>query len=483
MSVVVPGPRDELYWSRAALEAEEKRVFEICNGCRLCHNLCPSFPALFDAVDALDPSNGAEEPASAPVAVDALGNHEAATAHAAPPRDDILGQHEALQKLPLRVHQEVVDLCYQCKLCDPICPYTPPHEFAVDFPRLMLRHKAIDAREHGVPLQDQVLGDPDRIGRVGTTIPGIANAMTTLRPNRVAMEATVGIHRDRKLPTFSSPTFLAWYRSTHPTMPEPIEVDGPKVVLFYTCSVQWNEAQVGRAAVEVLEHNGFTVFSPEMRCCGMPALDGGDVPRATAWAEQNVQTLLRYVQSGCDIVAPGPTCSFMMKKEWPEYLGTNAARLVASHAFDLMEYLAKLRKEGRLREDYTAEPVGKIAYHLPCHLKIQKIGYRSRDLLKRLPGAEVSLVDQCSCMDGTWGMKTQFYDLSKQGSQKLMDGLKKAEAPVWSSDCLIAKLQLEEQSDRQVKHPIEIMWAAYGGRPDASIPKMPPVEPPPKEAE
>lgn len=480
MAVELPGPRDEAYWSREALVAEEKRVFEICNGCRLCFNLCPSFPALFDAVDELDPTAGVEVPPShAPVEVDALGNHAAATGghHAAAPRDDILGQHDALQRLPLTVHQEVVDLCYQCKLCDPICPYTPPHEHAVDFPRLMLRHKAIDAREHGVPLQDRVLGDPDLIGRVGTALPALANAATSFRPNRIAMDMTVGIHRDRQLPTFSSPTFLRWFGATHPSPPDPAAVDGPKVVLFYTCSVQWNEMLVGRAAVEVLEHNGITVFAPEMRCCGMPALDGGDVPRATAWAEQNVRALLPYVQAGCDIVAPGPTCSFMMKKEWAEYLGTDDAALVGARAFDLMEYLAKLRKEQRLREDYTAEPVGKIAYHLPCHLKVQKIGYRSRDLLKRLPGAEVTLVDQCSCMDGTWGMKTQYYDLSKQGSQKLMDGLKKAEAPTWSSDCLIAKLQLEEQSDRKVKHPIELMWRAYGGREDAPLAKLPPITP------
>lgn len=480
----IPTPREPEYWSREALIAEEKRVFEICNGCRLCWNLCPSFPTLFDAVDALDPDKGepvADKPSMAP---DALGNHAFATGgdHAAAPREDILGQAEALEKLPPSVYQKVVDLCYQCKLCDPICPYTPPHEFGVDFPRLMLRHKAIDAKEHGVKLQDRVLGDPDLVGKLGTIAPAIANWGGTFAPNRVVMEKVAGIHRDRQLPAFASETFLEWFGKRHPNPPEPEAVQGPKVVLFYTCSVQWNEPQVGRAAVEVLEHNGFTVFAPSFRCCGMPALDGGDVPRATDWARHNVEVLDRYVRAGCDVLSPGPTCSYMLKHEWKEYLGTEAADAVAKKSFDLMEYLFNLRKEKRLAEDYTTE-VGSIGYHLACHLKVQKIGFRSRDIMKKLPGAQVTLVDKCSCMDGTWGMKTEYYELSKQGAKPLLDGLTERKPDTLVSDCLIAKLQIEENTGQKVVHPIEVMWKAYGGAEGKPVPTGPAVVPPPPAEE
>ena len=476
MAVTIPNPRDEIFWSREALVAEERRVFEICNGCRLCFNLCPSFPSLFDAVDALDPTAvlaGSPAPSQAP---DALGNHAHATGHAAEARADVLGQHDALKKLPLSEHQKVVELCYQCKLCDPICPYTPPHEHAVDFPRLMLRHKAVDAREHGVKLQDRVLGDPDLVGKLGTMLPTIANLGGTIRANRIVMEAVAGIHRDRQLPTFASETFREWFLKRNPSQPPPSSVSGPKVVLFYTCSVQWNEPQVGRAAVEVLEHNGFTVYCPDFRCCGMPALDGGDVARATDWARHNLDILLPYVQAGCDVVSPGPTCSYMIRHEWAEYTGSDAAKVVAAKAWDLMEFLFTLRKKQLLREDFTTD-IGKVGYHLPCHLKVQKIGFRSRDILKKLPGAEITLVDKCSCMDGTWGMKKEFYQLSKDGAGQLMDGLAKAEAPVYSSDCLIAKLQIEENSGKQVLHPIELMWQAYGGKAGKGIAKLPPMSP------
>ena len=252
------------------------------------------------------------------------------------------------------------------------------------------------------------------------------------------------------------------------------------MVLFYTCSVQWNEPQVGRAAVEVLEHSGVTVYCPELRCCGMPALDGGDVPRATSWAEHNLKLLQPYVAAGCDVVSPGPTCSYMIKKEWTEYTGSEAATQVSARAYDLMEYLFNLRKQGRLREDYQTD-VGAIGYHLPCHLKVQKIGFRSRDMLKKLPGAKVTLVDACSCMDGTWGMKKEYYNLSKKGAERLMGGLNAAKEGTYSSDCLIAKLQIEENSGKTVVHPIELMWKAYGGGPDTPLPVLPALSPPESE--
>ena len=278
------------------------------------------------------------------------------------------------------------------------------------------------------------------------------------------MELTAGIHHSRQLPTFAEETFQVWFKKRHPTRPDPKEVSGRKVVLFYTCSVQWNEPQVGRAAVEVLEHNGITVFAPEFRCCGMPALDGGDVPRATSWASHNIQILKPYIDAGCDIVSPGPTCSYMMKKEWKDYLGTPEAEAVAAHSFDLMEYLWNLRKTKELKEDFTEE-IGSVGYHVPCHLKVQKIGFRSRDLLKKLPGATVKLVDRCSCMDGTWGMKKEYYELSKKGATKLLTEITEDKPTTLSSDCLIAKLQIEEGTQQKVVHPIELLWKAYGGKP------------------
>lgn len=476
MAIQIPNPREEAYWDRDALIAEEKRVFEVCNGCRLCWNLCPSFPALFDAVDALDQSEETEEGGGTGVELDEHGNHDFSGGHAAETRADVKGQVEALELIGLDVHEKVVDLCYQCKLCDPICPYTPPHEFAIDFPRLMLRHRAINAKENGVKLQDRVLGDPDMVGKLGTLMPKIANWGIDLKPNRQLMEVTVGIHKDRQLPTFADETFQEWFGRRNPMPPDPRDVDGPKVVFFHTCTVQWNNPEVGRAAVEVLEHNGFTVFSPTFQCCGMPAVDGGDIDRVKRQAQHNIEILKPYIEAGCDVVSPGPSCTLMLREHWEEYLGTDAAKAVAERSYDLMQYLWKLRKEKRLDREFPVE-MGSVAYHAPCHLRVQKIGYRSRDIMRKMPGTSVKLVDKCSCMDGTWGMKAEWYELSKKWAKPMLEMMTEDDPDILSSDCLIAKLQIEENTGKKVLHPIQVMWQGYGGSDETPLVPRPPILP------
>src|SRR6185436_12683727 len=296
---------------------------------------------------------------------------------------------------------KVVDLCYQCKLCYVKCPYTPPHEFNVDFPRLMLRAKATRARRDGVTRQDRFLGDPDRTARRST---GVAARLVNWANGRPAVrklvESTVGIHRDRVLPPFATETFERWFRRTRSaTAPATGE---RSVVLFETCSVDYNYPHIGAAAVQVLEHNGIRVERPPERCCGMPALDGGDLDAAAAAARENVETFRPFVERGVPIVALGPTCGYTIKQEWPALVGTDAAARVAAATLDAGEFLAKERAAGRLRRDFT-RPQGKLGYHVPCHLRAQNVGEPFTALLQMIPETTVEAIERCSAFDGTWG--------------------------------------------------------------------------------
>src|SRR6059036_3585865 len=153
------------FWDPSAVDRELRRVSDICSGCRRCLPLCPSFKVLFDRLD-----------------VDAVDGD--------------------VEKLPTRDVKEVVDLCYQCKLCFNHCPYTPPHRWEVDFPRMMLRSKAVQVKRKGQSLQDRLLGQVDLIGRVGGFFAPLANWSIRNRFNRWIMEKVVGIHRERILPTY-----------------------------------------------------------------------------------------------------------------------------------------------------------------------------------------------------------------------------------------------------------------------------------------
>jgi glycerol-3-phosphate dehydrogenase subunit C len=461
---------DPEFWSPTHLETELRRVFQICNGCRLCYNLCPSFPALLNRVDELDPHRADAEGKLLAEGVP-IAEHEAAKALEAV-RVATDNPVDRLGRVDLN---RVVDLCYNCKLCFPICPYVPPHEFAVDFPRLMLRAKAVRAREDGVTLQDRFLGATELVGSVMTKLPALANWASHSGFNRMLMEHSVGIHRDRNLPPWTDETFEAWWSERRAGKGAEVPVAGgeaPRAVLFYTCYGNYNDPEVAQAAVEVLERNGVAVAAPPMRCCGMPALDGGGVEHCLAQVKDNVARLLPWVRAGYAVISPGPTCTFMLRQEYPQLLPGDEAKAVAGAVRDLGEFLFELKRAGKLDRSLAREKPLKVAYHFPCHLKVQKIGPKSRDLLRLIPNVEVETVDRCCGMDGTWGMKKEYYELSLKVAEKATQqiaGLAQAAGPegepppefAVSSDCPLAALQLEKTTGRKGVHPIVLLRDAY----------------------
>lgn len=415
-------PHHPQFYDRDDLDAEMDRIFDVCHGCRLCWNLCPSFPALFDFID-----DEEVEP----------------------------------KEVPRAVRDRVVDLCYNCKLCFPKCPYTPPHDYELDFPALMLRAKAVKAKHEGVSAQDKFLGHPELVGRIGRISPGMVNRLNAPgMPSRKVLQGVLGIEAERRLPPIAKEPFDRWFDRRGHSRPRG-EVQG-KVALFHTCSLNYHWPEAARALVEVLEHNGIEVVKPRQRCCGMPALDGGDVETATEWARDNIDSLHEAVAAGYEVVIPGPTCSLTIRSEYPQLVHDARAKEVAAHTFDAGEYLLKLHQEGRLDTDFAWRPA-KIAYHLPCHLKVQNLGAPAVRLLG-LTGAEVELVEKCSGMDGTWGMKKDYYALSMKQAKKLARGLEDVGAELFVSDCSLASLQVEEATDGGPRplHPVEVLHRAYG---------------------
>ena len=409
--------QDPAYWDAARLERELHRVAEICHQCRRCLPLCPSFPTLFDLVDA----TGREVDG-----VDAAG------------------------------FDRVNELCFHCKLCYNHCPYTPPHEWDVDFPALMRRQQLQRARRDGVPLARRMTARTDWIGRAGRAFAPLLNFANRNRLARRLMERALGIHRDWVQPRYHRETLTRWFARRGP------RGDGAhgRAVLFATCSVEYSDPEVGRAAVEVLERSGIRVEVRYARCCGMPFTDVGDLAALRAHAEENVADLAPRVREGAAIVVPGPSCSLLLKHEYPRLLGSDAARAVAGATRDLMEYVQELGRAGQLDRDFR-RPLGRVAYHAPCHLRHQSIGFPARAVLKAA-GAEVELVDACSGVDGTWGMQARFHDASMKVAGKMLDRLRGAEATHLATDCPLAALRIEEGLGRRPVHPVVLLRQAYG---------------------
>ncbi len=254
---------DPLYWNSADLQAEFTRVLEVCHGCRLCDGMCPPFVDIFDRIDAEDDK------------LTAAGGGDA-TLHAGNP----------VLELKKADYDHTVDLCYQCKLCYPKCPYTPPHEYMLDFPRLLLRADAIKTKEHGKTLQqklrDEITGDTDRSGKIGAAIPGIMNWAANNNLGRKALETFAGIDHRKKLPAYQKETFQAWWKNRIQPPPNPLLLkEGEKVALFYTCMIDQNKPWIGEQYVKILEKLGIEVTVPEQECCGMPELGTGNIEKVT----------------------------------------------------------------------------------------------------------------------------------------------------------------------------------------------------------
>jgi glycerol-3-phosphate dehydrogenase subunit C len=420
-------PRDARYWDAGDLERELRRVFEICHGCRMCVNYCGSFPDLFARVDRDIESKGAA----------------------------------GAERLDAADFASVTELCWQCKLCYIKCPYTADegHDWLVDVPALLTREKAQRAQRNGVTLQDQALGEPQALGALGSgPLAPLMNFVNANRLVRKVNERVLGISSEFPLPTFASRTFERWL--DHHVPLDRAGTNGT-VALFSTCTGDYNYPAVPANAVRVLEHNGFAVVRPQQTCCGMPNLDGGDMDAFLAKARANVESLLREVEEGRDIVVAQPTCSYTLKREYPTMLGTDEAREVAAHTFDLMEFLDRLRRQKKLDTEFK-KGLGRVAYHAPCHMRAQKFGAPGARLLALLPETKVEVVEQCSAVDGTWGMKAQYYEMGRRYARKLRDRVESAAPDLVVSDCSLAALRIQKENGVRVMHPIESLADGYG---------------------
>ena len=421
-------PAQPVYWDPAALGKEVVRAFEICHGCRMCFKYCDSFPILFRAVDA--------------------------------------DEAQDVRTVDADTTARVMDACFQCKLCEVQCPYTPRdgHEFQLDFPKLVHRWKAVRAKDRGFSLRDRALSDPDGAAKLARASLGLANVANRSSAHRWFLEKVLGIHRDAELPEFAATTFERWAEAEGKLGPP-----GGEAVLFPTCYVQNNEPAIGRDTLEVLEKNRVDVRCTKgLACCGMPAWERGDLEGLRERARANLDRLLPYVERGAKVLAINPTCSMMMRREWKVLLeGEDRARAerLSAAVMDPGEFLWSIRDEDRFSTDFRSSPGGPVAYHAPCHLRAQAVGFKGRDLLRKLPGVRIAFVAECCGHDGTYAMTVEGFEPSQRAGARSFEDMRAADAAVWSTECPLAALQFEQHAGTKPMHPMSILARAYRGDP------------------
>ncbi|WP_020558357.1 (Fe-S)-binding protein [Thiofilum flexile] len=426
------------FYNEDSLNKELERVFDICHGCRRCVSLCNAFPTLFDLVDN-----------SSTMEVDGVAKAD---------------------------YMKVVDHCYLCDLCYMTkCPYVPPHEWNLDFPHLMLRAKAVKFQQGKTSTRDKVLSATDIVGSFAG-IPIIAPIVNATNKNptfRKGLEKVLGVHHNAKIPSYHAKKGRNYVKalSSNALTAKSVGRTTGKVAIFTTCYGNYNEPHIVEDLAKVFQHNQIpvTLLNKE-QCCGMPKLELGDLEAVAKAKEVNIPAMLQLINAGWDIVAPVPSCVLMFKQELPLMFPDDAdVQTVKGRIFDPFEYLMLRHKEGQLNTDFQ-QSLGKVSYHASCHLRVQNLGYKTRELLELVPNTKFDLIERCSGHDGTYAVKVEFHDTAMKICRPVVNKVEQAKADYYASDCPMAGHHIEnglqqKEPDTAVKaptHPLALLRMAYG---------------------
>ncbi|MDF1749910.1 MAG: heterodisulfide reductase-related iron-sulfur binding cluster [Alphaproteobacteria bacterium] len=433
---------DPDFYDEEKLDAELRRVFDICHGCRRCFNLCDSFPKLFDLIDAA-PS-------------------------------------EELDTVDSKDFKPVVDACTLCDMCFMVkCPYVPPHEFNLDFPHLMLRYRAVENKKGLRGGMEAQLTKTDRNGKLGTSLSGLANWATD-RGNgltRGVMQAVAGVDKNAALPPFASKTLVEMAKD----FPK-ADLNGPsagkKAVIYATCYGNYNTPEIGEAAIKILAKNGVECEVVYPECCGMPQMEQGDLSTVAGKAKNVAKTLRPYIDKGYDVIALVPSCALMLKFEWPLLVGDDAdVKALSEATFDISEYVVGLSKDKGLADGL--QPLdGPISIHIACHARAQNMGQKGAELARLIPDTRIAAVERCSGHGGSWGiMKDNFETGMKVGKPVFKQMQSKGKAKYIASECPLAGLHIEQgiaaapetpegegeySKPELAAHPIVLLAKSYG---------------------
>ena len=350
-----------------------------------------------------------------------------------------------------------VDYCSSCGTCTLVCPQ------GVKIAELNSQARAAMKAQH-MPVRDRLISNTTMMGRAMTPLAPLANAALKIRPLRLIVEKTVGVHADAPMPTARPRTFMSWWAKHQ----KPTAAPRGELVFFHGCAGGYFEVETSIQTVEVLEHLGFRVLVPKQGCCGLAQQSNG----LFADASRSVLKLceaLRKPRTDVPIISSSGSCTGMLKHEAHEIMGVTDPRLadVGARVRDVMEFLRDLHQAGTLPTNF--QPIDEtIPYHAPCQLKGQGMGLPALDVLALIPGLTVVESGRACCgIAGTYGLKREKFEIAQAVGRPLFDFVRQTNPELALSDTETCRWQIAKGSGAKVVHPIALVHRAYGlGTPD-----------------
>jgi glycerol-3-phosphate dehydrogenase subunit C len=350
-----------------------------------------------------------------------------------------------------------VDYCSACRVCNEVCPT------GVRIAEINARAKAQIVADRGLPIRNWFFGRNEILGRVGNLAPQLANLGFHNPVSRYMAEKIMGVARHAPIPHWATGgSFTTWFKRTQS---QRLKSD-KKVVYFHGCSTNYYEPSVGKAAVMVLERNGYEVIVPQQNCCGLPMLNNGEFPAAANLYRNNLKFLLPYADKGIPIVGTSTSCVLVLREEAAEMLDLDSddTHRLTSALWDMSEFLRELKDRDELNTEFSDVDLV-LPYHVSCQARAHRMGRPSLDVMALIPGLDIREGDaKCCGLAGTYGYKAEKYDIAMKVGEDAFRFVKAQGegAPYVMSDSEICRWQLEHGTHKKGRAPVEILAAAYG---------------------
>jgi FAD/FMN-containing dehydrogenase/Fe-S oxidoreductase len=336
--------------------------------------------------------------------------------------------------------QKVIKLCANCGSCRHECPS------GVNIPKMAIEARAAYVRKFGPGPTARLLTGVESaarlFGRVSHTIKPVAD----LKVLRKAVEKVTGVAAEMNFIPFASRPLSA--------QTEPV-ADGkaPAVLYFAGCYATYIRPEIGEAALAVMRKMGLQVHLPEQHCCGLPMISKGMIPAAQKKINRNLEKWQGLVGRVDHVVVTCSSCLLALTREWRDVADSAMIDKIADKTILVSSlvnrYASRFNLEG-LEET--------VAYHSPCHLRVQKDPDSSLKMLARIPGLKtINLKSHCCGIAGTWGMTADNFKTSKKLGRHLIDLLDRSSAAWGATDCPTCRIQMEQFGDKPVYHPIEVV--------------------------
>ncbi len=350
--------------------------------------------------------------------------------------------------------KEVYDLCLACKGCKGECPSN------VDVAKLKMEFLQHYHDEHGVPLRSWLIGNFSKLNAVASYVPWAYNLIFKNAPLRKIANQAVGFHPERTMPLLHSTTLKSWFKS------KKADKNKKRVYLFCDEFTNYNDVEIGKKSITVLEKLGYEVIIPKHGPSGRPQLSKGMLKDAKKIAEQNVRLLKDVISYDTPLVGIEPSAILTFRDEYPDLVSDELiedAKKLAQNALQFDEFIAREIELKRISKDSFTKEKRLIKLHGHCQQKAISSMVPTKKMLSLPENYSVQLIPSGCCgMAGSFGYEKEHYDISMQiGELVLFPTVRKQEAEtIIAAPGTSCRHQIHDGTGRRAFHPAEILWEA-----------------------